>query len=747
MSRKSKAPPGAVDETEEMRVGKFGRFLYESFDQTFRPSVFDLQLRYYGDYLHHFGFSMEAETKGRRRSFLSDSKSATSPNVALSPLHEAVAHVDDPVADAGWGIAEEERKEADAQARAVGPLDVSTKLEEMTMKVVEPFQRVTWRQSMTQCAMKKARALYCWLCENITVEIRLPPAVAEEEAAAAAKKEVGGKGNAASRNLKRKAGTDAQLATAPVEVVDPFVTVMQERTTDPLMLARLYQKCLHHAKVESKVVEGRVRGRAPEETIEWAWNIVSIPQEEDSVKRYLVDVALSSYTGPLRHVTRSKDVVEEMDAVKESNLKGTPPAKSNRPIVISNEKPTRSPIDAPALVSSRSAKKRMESFYFNTHPQQFCATHFPKTSLDTLLLTPPRQVAWEDAPCLTHTFFRFPLALSSHRRRCFFTVRSTPFYISFVNEKPERVELTCFIYKGTLEMLPEDLSTATPLGPQWVWHQREETTSCETFTLMVPEAGYYGVVVGARDIRQDPFTAVISEELFVPVVAYQVLVTFVPDQVPRLPRQYFTPSVCKLLAPLTHQLPEGVTQFVVMPSCANVAGVAVVSRQSTEGTRDLLAFLPFSSKLVAYTGEVTLTSGCEVEVWILYAAPDHNYVNTTELPRVEPSFRHQVSLACPDADASCGVTPPPTTTGTKSVFLPFVTGIAVKKFGAAGKGVCHIQPQPTLEDEQQPTLRRLIGVTPELFREAAAAISNKSRPVGSYFERKVLVARRAAGDV
>ncbi|EKF38663.1 hypothetical protein MOQ_001127 [Trypanosoma cruzi marinkellei] len=754
MNRRTKASPAAVEETEDTRVENFGRYIYDSFLKTVSPSIFEPQLRYYGDYIHHFGFFVEAKTRAQSVSFLPSTKPPHGRHDGLSFSHDGAACGDDVVVDAGWGIGESEQKEADAQARAVGPLDAVTKLEEITAKVIAPFQQSTWRQSGTQCLMKKARALYCWLCENITVELPSPSSAVEEEAASAvstAKKVAGRKGTAASRSSKRKVGVDVQSTTVPVEVVDPLETAICKRTADPLILARLYQKCLYWAQVESKVVEGYVRGRAPEEVIEWAWNIVCIPQGENSMTRYLVDVALSAYTGPLRHTTRNKDVVEETEADREPSSKDLPSAKSKRPAVPQKEKPKQNVLDGPILASSVSAEKCMESFYFNTHPQEFCFTHLPKESQNTLLLNPPRKTLWEGAPCLTHTFFRFPLALQSHRRRCLFTVRSTPFYISLVNEKPERTELSCFIYKGTLEALPEDLSTATPLGPQWVWHQREEATNSETFTIMVPEAGHHSVVVGARTIRQNPFTAVVSEELFVPVVAYQVLVTFVPHQLPQFPRQYFTPSVCKLLAPLTPHVPEGSTNFVVMPSCPNVAGVAVVSKQPSEGARSLLAFLTFSPQNVAYTGNVVLTSGSEAEVWILYAAPDHNYVNLTELPRAEPRFQTRFPSVGSDVGNSRCVSPHLSLQKSKResnlLFLPFVTGIDVKKPSAAVTGGCYIQPQPTLEEEKEPTLRRLIGVTPELLEEATAAMLNKLPPVGSYFDKKISLGWRAVGDV
>ncbi|KEG13927.1 hypothetical protein DQ04_00711050 [Trypanosoma grayi] len=756
MRQRSRATPVSQVESEDAKLESFGRLLYETFDKTVRPSIFDLQLRYYGDYLHHFGFSVETETGLRRISFSSEptppacaTAQHTHGGLAFSS-HDVTTLGDEAVGRAGWGITKAEREEADAQARAVGSLECATNLEEIVASVVEPYQRPSWRQSVTQCAMKKARALYCWLCENITVVVPSLP-LQEEAVAAAAKKDDIQKGGAAARATKRKQAAEANQNTAPAEVIDTIVLAVRQRTADPQTIARLYQKCLYLAGVECNVVEGHVRGRAPEEVVEWAWNIVLIPQENNTTLEYLVDVSLSAHTGPLRGVARGKDTVEEVESLKPPALKEPVPAKSKRTAPVEEEKPKRSFFDGPVLAACGSEEgKRMESFYFATHPQRFCATHFPREGRYTLLTSPPRKVVWEGAPCLTHTFFRFPLALASHRRRCAMTVRSTPFHISLINEQPGRTELCCVVYKGALEDLPEVYSMATPLGPQWSWHQREESTGCETFTIMVPEIGYYSVIFGARGIRSDPFSAAISEEPFVPVVAYQVLVTFVPHQVPQLPRQHLSPSICKLLSPLTHQVAEGTARFVVMPSCANVAGVAVVLRHVNDGSRTLLSFLHFSPASVAYIGEINLESSCEAEVWLLYAAPDHNYVNTTELPRVTSRF--QANSPPNRCDAENGHetlhhVSQPQTAPRRMAFVPFVTGIEVKKLLVAAKGTQHIQPQPSLEDERHSTMRRLIGVTPELYDEAAAVAAKRSQPVGSYFAREISAGKKSSGDV
>ncbi|KAH9600751.1 hypothetical protein LSM04_004202 [Trypanosoma melophagium] len=129
---------------------------------------------------------------------------------------------------------------------------------------------------------------------------------------------------------------------------------------------------------------------------------------------------------------------------------------------------------------------------------------------------------------------------------------------------------------------------------------------------------------------------------------------------------------------------------------------------------------------------------------MLYAAPDHNYVNATDLPHMVTTFQQNVSPAHSDddsnRDAAHQLTPPRTLRCDLS-FLPFVMKIEVKKMIVAPKGPPCIQPQPSLEEEQRLTLRRLVGVTPELYHEATDIAMKKSNPVGSYFAEKGLLQR------
>ncbi|CBH11072.1 hypothetical protein, conserved [Trypanosoma brucei gambiense DAL972] len=723
MSKKPNSHSAAGAESEEARVESFGRKVFEIYTETVKPSIFDLQLRHYADYLHHFGFSIERETKHLREAPRIGGRRAPARSVELLP-------------GAQWGIGKEEREEADAWAREVGPLEGVTRPHEIVTRLIEPFKRVTWRQSASQCALKKARTLYCWLCNNINPE--LPQQQGDEAAAsvpapAGAGKKEEGNSVASSRSHKKKSSA-ASHTVVSLWSMDLFEEVLAQRRATCIGMAQIYQKFLQLAGIKGEVVEGFLRRRPPGKSIEWAWNLVQIPVDDDPPLSYLVDVMLSAHSGQCLSVNRPGDASEDVPKGK-PNQQGESTGRKGRAAPAQQATPQRSILEGPLLAPFCSQVKRMEDFYFNTHPEKFFSTHFPKRARHSLLQTPKRKTVWEGEPLMTHDFFRFPLALDPSGRRCSSITRSTPFYIKLFNEDPEHFELCCVLFRGTLMELPDNCSSATALGPRWVWHQREESSMSETFTLMVPESGYYCMVIGARAIRKDPFSDLISEEPFVPVVAYQALVTFVANPTPQIPCQYFSPSICKLLEPLRYQVKEGLTRFIVMPSCANVVAVAVVLLYPEEGRRELLSFLNFSPKDVAYTGDITLPGYHNAEVWILYAAPDHDYVNTTGLPslsaRYKPKTVSSLSLVN-TVGPSQGETAPCVSKG-KMLFLPFVTNIEVKKLLPESKKVNFILPEPNLNDEQQITFRRLIGVTPELYKEAAAIADKDITIVGSYF--------------
>ncbi|KAG8348094.1 hypothetical protein ERJ75_000350400 [Trypanosoma vivax] len=726
MRRKLKALSNQEEEDKEENVEIFGRFLYDSF-KSINSSIFDLQLRHYADYLHHFGFSVERETRQSHEVFTEA--------MAMDVDHSE----DDVVPSAGWGIGEAERKEADARAKEVGPLEGITSAETIVKQLVEPYMRVTWRQSLQQCSIKKARVLYRWLCENVDVDILDSPSadnVMPHNSPPAGKADMAR--NSSLRNKKGKTSLDCNPVIAMEEFIEPLQLALQERRANCHVMAQLYLRFLQIAGLSGEVVVGALRRRAPEDAIEWAWNIVQLPHNNDTPMQYLVDVALSVIAVPLRPVSSGKDAGEEVPVAK-----GIPKTESahRKPKVPSmpEQRPKRGIFETPVLEPWGFTENRVTDFYFSTHPVKFFSTHFPTHVRHTLLMSRIRKSVWEAAPCLTHDFFRFPVALHSHKRHCSFTCRATPFYISLINEKPERTELCCVVFKGPLGDLPENSSSVTPLNPQWVWHQREEVNGCETFTITVPESGFYSVVIGAREIRKDPFSAFISDDAFVPIVCYQVLVMFVPYPQPVLPRQHFTPSICKLFEPLTYQVKEGVVRFVVMPSCANVAGVAVVMLNPGDGSRELVTFLNFSPASAAYTGDAELTSGREAEVWILYAAPDRDYMNVTDLRNTSRGRkRSSVSFFSDDhtgtdEQAKLRVEP---SAACKSMFMPFVTSIEVKKMLHDPKRSLLIQPRPALDKEQRPMLRRLIGVTPELYKEATLVAVRNVQTTGSFFAKR-----------
>nr|CCC90442.1 conserved hypothetical protein [Trypanosoma congolense IL3000] len=723
-SKRLQAQLALEAEAPERQVEAFGRKLFRKFTATVKPSVFELQLRYYPDYLHHFGFSVERETVRTREGRMS----------AVTP---ECPKVSDLVPSARWGIGEAEKAEADAWARKVGPMEGVRRAREVVERLIEPFKRVTWRHTAVQCSLKKARVLYYWLCENITVEYsgrQAPGEVGATSLTMNSKHDGAKSGAGITRNPKPKL-PEIFSPFASMRSFDVCDMVLEQRSADALSMAQVYQRFLQIAGIKSDVVDGFLRRRLPEDSIEWAWNIVYIPWEDEAPFSYLVDVALSAHCGLPFCISSTKGALD--DTVKSKpNQKLEGSARGTKAASLQPNKPKRSIFDGPLLAPFCTQEKRFEDFYFNTHPEKFICTHLPKRSRNSLIVSAKRKILWGNEPCLTHDFFRFPVALDPSCRLCSFTTRATPFYIRIFNEKPQHTELCCVLFKGTLANLPDNCGAVEPLGPQWVWHQREESSGSETFTLMVPEVGYYSIVIGAREIRKNPFSNVISEEPFVPVVAYQTLVTFVADPRPHTPRQFLSPSVCKLLAPLAYQIKEGTHHFIVMPSCANVAAAAVVSFNPDDKKRELLAFLPFSPKDVAYTGEVALAGYHEAEVWILYAAPDHNYVNATDLPSLAMQLKPEAPPESPHLESSVqlgGVVTPSHTQQSKLLFVPFVTKIEVKTILPESKRVNFIQPLPVLREEQRLTLRRLIGVTPELEKEAAAVACKKVALVGSHF--------------
>eukprot|EP00796_Vickermania_ingenoplastis_P001020 gene1020-609_t len=744
--------------------------LYNDYVRLAPPAgVHDIQLCRFGDYLKHFGFALEKELphntmdttlKGSRR---------------LPPLFVDTQEV---IQEAGWGMPKPLILEADARSAEVDMSAlrhddiVPTLVEDVAKAVVAPFERISRTQSATQAALKKARALYTWLATNVAVTLEEPSPITQQ---AGNPRAAAGKAKPPPKPAKEKkrGSRDAKKGATPVAAAEeevppnPLVVALTTHLATPATMAELYASMLTHVSVPTRIVEGYIKGPSSEEALEWSWNIVCIDG-----KCYLVDIAYSSYNGPLRRakpeakpaeaVAKGRGAKATAAAKKETKKEEAPPpvAESSAAII----PPTLSLTTPPKLSVWR---RKIEDFYFFTNPTAFIHTHLAKNESDSLLNDPPTRVAWDLSPRQTHNIFQFGVSLVSHRRNQCFTVRSAPFYITVKNENPSKIQLCCALFKCSLWELPEDLKDVSPLAPEWVWHQRRESDNTETFTITVPDGGFYSAVIGARHIREDPYTSHISSEAFTPLVEYQMKVNFVPIATPTFPRQHLSPNLCRLMYPLARNILAGSHEFAVMPSCSNVVAVALVrytppaadpgeldeAEDLLHGTREIIQFLQFNAEMVTYEGVAHLDPSTIVEVWVLYRAPDKNGFTFQEKVAIEE--KEKVPTPPPSPVAQKSKKPVkrkvPTVDATASeevemskllaevaagrAFIPFVSGIQAKTLLTRETGGV-IQPQPKIEEERAPVMRRLAGITPTLYSIATDLQQHQFRPVGEYYERR-----------
>ncbi|KAG5509041.1 hypothetical protein JKF63_06049 [Porcisia hertigi] len=764
---------------------EYGASLYEVYTHLPEDATARLPHTRYADYLHHFGFSIERESK------IGD---ASVTAVAAAAHHKGKSHaktqaprgdgwgmgVDvvspcDPDGVAGWGLPEALRAEADSQCCAVGALRDATEWTVIAEQLAAPFMTVTWRQTATQCAIKKARCVYMWLCSHMTLQTAVPEAEVETNVNREKASVSGRSASQQSASLPRKSPRvarkvkDVATSLEPADPPDALLVSLQTRCASAPLLATVYMRMLASVGVSCEVVVGQLKGAAPEESFEWSWNIVAIDG-----KQYLVDVSAALSNGVLRRSPSPTDA-SASEVSLEAN-KGHRGANASFRGKAAAPLPTFS-LEAGTLPSNESVQLlpfspegMRRNFFFFAHPTAFLVSHLPTDPAKTLVQTTAMLAEqWAQQPRPTPALYHYGLQLASHQTRSVVVATKTPVYISLVNPNSSKVELCCVLYAGTLQSLPEDLSKTTPLGAEWVWHQREESTSTDTFTLTVPQPGYYVVVLGARPIRADPYSAAITlpgETAFTPVVSYEIRIGFTLKNSPVLPRQYLSPSVCRLIAPLCSQLLPGKNHFCVMPSCSNVLAVAVVNYAVSTATRTLLAFLPFQPYRAAFEGPVDVRVGDNVEVWVLYGAPD----------RHGQPLRQRVALAAPPEPPVSPSASTPSIAGSKlvdkkkkgaaaleqqqqiaaetqltllvealrrgEVFQRCFGGIEVRHFLSPAV-VDVIEPQPTVEQEQGNTLRQLVGVTSALFCEADEIVRHQPDPVGGYFRRVTSSASRS----
>lgn len=806
-----KASPAAADcspacSGPPLSFLKFGDALYKSFVQQPEDAAARLPLTRYADYLHHFGFSVERESRGGGGAGCLDgdmNKATTtatrsSPSPGSGPLINCSCEDPSALSDtADWGLSEDIKTEADQRSESVGALGGVSDCGAVAKQLTAPFHSVTWRQTATQCAMKKARCVFTWLCANIALQLRPLDEAADGggQAAGTPKSQRSAPGSIRA-NRPSKKEKEAAAAQEPVGPVDLLAQAMTARRATPPLLAQLYASMLGAVGVKCEVVAGQLKGVAPGEAFDWAWNKVCI----DS-RFYLVDVAAALSDGVLR---AASDAVPTVAAVAGGGKPGTSSPANGGGAATTTAAATTATVatgagnggggaslkttaadeaiaDAagagsygiPCLRSSTPPAMRRDFFFF-THPCLFLSSHLPTNAAASLVVLPTKALHWILQPCVTPAFYHYGLQLVSHPSHATISAGSAPSYVSLMNKAPGTTELCCVLFSGTLQSLPEDVARNTPLGPEWVWHQRDDTANVETFTLTVPQAGYYVAVVGARSIRADPYSATIAaasaEAAFTPVVSYEVRVGFTSSGAPVLPRQYLSPSICRLMRPLCAQITPGTQKFSVMPSCSNVLSVAVVRRtappsppqqgsSATENShnssddgngRSLITFLPFQMERAAFEGSVGVRAGDIIELWLLYGAPDRNGQQLTQ--RVN-AMKANVSVEEPAAAEAKAVNKKKKKTAMAEshamdnealvqqldyalsrgeVFQLFVGSIEVKHFVSPAV-MSIIQPQPTVEQEQAVTLRRLAGVTDALLSEAEHTAQYQATPVGSYF--------------
>jgi len=760
---------------------EFGSELYVAYRQ--HPSIAQFQSSWpitrHGDYLHHFGFSLEREVShlrdGNRTYHLSD-KTMSLHGECVEWERADARRGSFRGASLAQDTAAEWRLAADQYSRDVGPLKEVESLSELAARLIAPFSCVTWRQNEQQCTLKKVRCIYRWLCDNFHLSREGFPDDADAEGAAPPKKGAAAKAKApaAPKKKPQKAKQLPESINAPPPQVDPLQLALRCRSATAQTIATLFSNLLACAGVPCEEVDGRLKGLAPEESVEWRWNVVTIHD-----RQYIVDVAASHAEAFLFKKEAAPRESAEDAAVSDAvnGTRGGAQAPSSTPSRgVAAESTGGTAAGAASPLTPGAAAEHIDAgpsfaplvstgtsdFYFFPSPDEFVGTHYPTVEEKSLLKVVPKRVHWDVMPRLTHDFFAYDLQLLSHPRHAAFTVRSAPFYISLRNNAPISTELCCAIYSGTLPQLEASLDLSRPLGSQWVWHQREEATGTETFTLTVPQAGHYTVVIGARPIRSHPYTPDIAAvQQFTPVVFYQAKVAFVPLGAAILPLQILSPAICRLMAPLTSQLLPGTHRFSVMPSCSNVAAVAVVVSCShpTDNIggsplpkRTGVGFLAFDCQRAAFEGDIAVRVGDTIEVWILYGAPDRNGVQLGQRvtmhteqppPSVTLSPTQSASNKRSGSAKKKGTPTPPLQSELvyQSLldkrreglsFQPFVMGIQVRRFASTELAKV-VQPQPTIEMERAATLRRLAGVTSDLEAEAAAVKQLRPCAVGTYF--------------
>lgn len=565
----------------------------------------------YNDWLRYFGFSMEREIEWQQATQTSHRKhnrplratislmgtqqtSTVLPNVPLShpgasgatagatattakvPQPEVCPFESNTAVDSAcWTLAPTGYATVDEYALGLGALLTSQTTLAVTEQCIQPYKQVTWRLNEYSCQHYKLRSIYRWLCHNMKVTFPVKastgPTVTIQEPAAVA----GGKdAKKAPAPPPKKGGAVDATQALPVSNANPNDTVLISRTADPIQMAHLFAQMCGEAGIECEVVKGTLKGcldqlGKPFNFVPWAWNIVKALDPSGNVKQYLVDLALSTmYVFPYEGSGAPGRRIGTPGSGSAANPSASPPAPS--------APPSTSTTSSPKYLDLATGTKVFEPFYYFTDPKQFAPLHFPDDFSKSLLQHMVTKTQWEVAPRLSHEFFALKLRLDSHRRRALFTAKSTPIYVTVFADELKTTDLTCKVYRGQPSQV--DFYASEPIDAKYVWQQREEKERRVTFSMMVPDVGYYTIAIGGRS--NPPLGgAQFPQGCYTPaVLVYQVLINFVSVNETLFPLQHMSPTIAKITEPLNHKVLLGAQRVSVVPMVPNVMAIGVVNR-------------------------------------------------------------------------------------------------------------------------------------------------------------------------
>lgn len=788
----------------------------------------------YNDWLKYFGFSMGQELQwqadhksslhGTRRnktqlratiSLVNQTRAPSPPqqqnnNSGAKASENACPFAGStPIPSACWTLPPD-LAAVDAFALSLGPLPQAVTVRDVVEACTKPYKQVTWRLSAYSCAHSKVRAIYRWLCEYMKVSLpqsRAPGLMVtiQDPAAAAAPPAAAKKPTAPA---KGKAGVEAP--PPPPVSANPDDALLAARAADPASLAQLFARMCEEAGVAAEVVKGTVKGvldqlGKPLNFSAWSWNIVKIADESGVERQYLVDVALSTVyltpfetAGGAAHNRRAPTPSTDKPAAGGGKQQAAAAAAEAAAAATSASAAVnggRTIVPAPGGSPVRyfdtvNGSKIFEPFYYFTDPREFAPLHFPEDQTKLLLSNVVSRTQWEVSPRTNHEFYALKLRLDSHKKRTVFTTKSTPIYVSVFVDELATTDLICRVYRG--QMAQVDLINAEPIDAKFVWQQREESDKRVTFSIMVPDVGAYTIAIGGRSNPQKlGSSSPVPLPYFPTVLVYQVLVNFVSVNEPMFPLQHLSPTIAKLLEPMTHKVLAGPQRIAVAPSVPNVMAVGVVNRilrspgaappklpdapptspspntpatgakkgkpdssaaasaapeapKGPEYERSDMTLLSLNAEKCVFEGTMELQLGV-VELWVFLGDPATLCVGT---PAPAPAASGDSPPLAADGTLPPIAGPSPLLPAAKASslkpsgqFIPFVSCIQVVKRIPAkelslNEGRPVIQPVPRQDKDKTVQIQLLADAGSPVPPANPIDAAGRPRVIGSYFERR-----------